>query len=185
MRWNLGTLALAALAAGCGSSSSSEPAGASAGELIANLCARSAEQGCTSSAQDCDEAMRRAWNEAVRVGCRAEYDAVLRCMNGSDIECDANPRDLCPDLAREFEECESSSGSSSEECSAGFTPSLPDAGPGVSCSIACAAYGAECTGASQEGPLDCTCSSGPNSGLAFTAPDCGSALSSSVAAACQ
>lgn len=146
-------------------------------ELGAALCAhiRDSQCGTPELEAECRADVERYHAEAARDSCEKELHAFLRCAADSPIECyelDTNPPtthaepadSTCSYLLVSFGECvywiDANCG-------------LGSNADGSSCTVSCADFASSCEGPDPNGPVTCTCSEGPNAGLAFDAEDCG------------
>ncbi|HEX6272199.1 MAG TPA: hypothetical protein VFZ53_04145 [Polyangiaceae bacterium] len=153
-------------------------------ELGATYCGNVRESPCGTPGleSECLARLDGYAADVVRDGCENELHEYLRCAAGSPIECSttdsvppvtsasvADPR--CKRLRTAFRECVTWVGG---ECGVSFGVGAP--GGLISCGVGCEAFASECEGASQNGPVACTCTEGPNAGVVFDAADCSSDL---------
>ena len=157
-------------------------------QLIDEFCADMVRLGCTDlgTEAECGQMGNEAYDEAVADGCGSEFDAVLRCVTSEELICDA--RQACPSEVTQLDECQSEasggSGSGGEDtsgCGVFYGPGTDS----VSCGVTCPTYASRCSGPSQFGPLECSCTEGPNFGATFAASDCSRGVIDSTDATCR
>jgi len=161
--------------AACGGSSDAKETPPNASELLSEVCRQAREAPCGSEAaeQDCLERLGRDRDDAANEGCESELNAYLKCASSRPMECvaldfePARPQVVpaCSDLHGVFSECITGVG---PLCALGYGPGTDR----VTCSVSCPEFSSTCTGPSQFGPLQCSCATGPHTGLAFQAEDC-------------
>jgi hypothetical protein len=146
-------------------------------ELGAAYCAHIRDSSCGTPEleAECLAEVEQHHADAARDSCETELYAYFRCSADSPIECStidtsppttrASPSDSnCSELGERFFECvywiEGTCGLGSDA-------------DGSYCTVSCADFASSCQGSDPNGPVTCTCSEGPNTGLAFEAENCG------------
>jgi hypothetical protein len=174
--------------AACGGSSDPSETAPNTNSLISDVCRKALEAPCGSPAaeQECLDRLGRDRDDAANEGCDAELSAYLNCANTSRVGCSAiEGEPLEPEIGSS---CGEKHGVLSEcitgvgpDCGIGYGPGADS----VSCSVLCADFSSTCTGPSQFGPLECTCATGPNAGLAFQATDCSRGIAMATGHTCR
>jgi len=180
MSFFVGCLVAISLPSACGGNATSGE-GPAQGSMT-QTCSRVAA--CQPDAEaDCEQELAEARREAADSDCTEAFDAILECDAEQPGTCGSSqpyafaPR--CEALINVLMECAGGNEPPEESCSGGgggcANPPCE-----MTCFVECTSYGAQCSG--QQGSMSCTCTSGSNAGLVFTAADCGAAFDSAQTA---
>ena len=159
-------------------------------ELGTTYCTniRDAECGTPELEAECFRELEQFRLDAMRDDCEFELHAYLRCAAGSRIECvtlDTFPSTThasaegCSERRVRFGECVSWV---PPECGVFSSTSASST---ATCGVSCSDFSSICEGASANGPVECTCDSGPNVGVTFEAQDCGSEMAYRTGHSCR
>jgi hypothetical protein len=188
-----------AVGAGCGSQTA-DARGTS--DLYTSLCANERASPCGTAAveQACLSDARHEEQDARQYGCIPELDAYLRCASAHPIVrcgciesgCSPEVDESCQSLMTSFQACidwlspgcllgvrVGLAGNPADGGLGAGNPASAEGGTssgGSVCSVDCPDLASTCQGNDPNGPVGCTCTSGPHAGRAFQAEDCSGSL---------